>query len=67
MTNRGVITLPKALRKQLGLKDQEQFQVELTSDGILLRPIVAIPIEVYSEERLKEFSESEQQLRRKMK
>jgi antitoxin PrlF len=67
MTDRGVITLPMALRKKLGLKANDQFQVEITPRGILLTPIVTVPIEVYSEERLQEFADSEKNLERKMK
>ncbi len=35
---------------------------ETTAEGILIRPAVALPVEVYSEERLREFSAAEQDL-----
>jgi len=36
--------------------------VETTPEGLLLRPTVTPPIEVYSEARLKEFAEAETDL-----
>ncbi len=62
MTERGVVTLPAKLRKQLGLKANDRLIAETTSEGLLLRPAVTLPIEIYSEERLREFDESEADL-----
>ncbi len=36
--------------------------VETTPEGLLLRPAVTLPIEIYSEARLKEFAEEEAKL-----
>jgi hypothetical protein len=36
--------------------------VETTPEGLLLRPAVTLPIEIYSEARLKEFTEAEADL-----
>jgi len=36
--------------------------VETTPEGLLLRPAVTLPIEIYSEARLKEFAEAEANL-----
>jgi AbrB family looped-hinge helix DNA binding protein len=52
---RGVITLPASLRKRFGLEDGSLIIAEERADGILLRPAVATPIEVYSDERIAEF------------
>ena len=62
MTERGVITLPAKLRKALGLSADDQLIAETTSEGLLLRPAVTLPIEMYSEARLREFEEAEAEL-----
>ncbi|RPI67709.1 MAG: AbrB/MazE/SpoVT family DNA-binding domain-containing protein [Ignavibacteriae bacterium] len=67
MTERGLITLPSSLRKQLGLKGNDQFQADITSEGILLRPVATVPIEVYSADRINEFAAEEQKLAKAMK
>ena len=59
INNRGVITLPAKLRQQLGLKADDQLIAEATPEGLLLRPAVMLPIEIYSEERVREFDEAE--------
>jgi len=56
INSRGTLTLPRELRKRLGLDSAGQIVAEETSDGILLRPGVTFPVEVYSEERLAEFA-----------
>lgn len=62
MTGRGVITLPSKLRKALGLSADDQLIAETTPEGLLLRPAVTLPIELYSEERIREFEEAEAEL-----
>jgi antitoxin PrlF len=62
MTARGVITLPEKLREFLGLSADDQLIAETTPKGLLLRPAVTLPIEMYSEERLREFDEAEAEL-----
>ncbi len=59
MNARGVITIPAAIRQALGLKANDQLIVEQTSQGVLLRPAVSVPIEFYSEERIAEFASDE--------
>jgi antitoxin PrlF len=59
MTGRGVITLPAKLRKALGLSADDQLIAETTPEGLLLRPAVTLPVELYSDERLREFEEAE--------
>jgi antitoxin PrlF len=56
---RGVVTLPAKLRKALGLAPDDQLIAETTPEGLLLRPAVTLPIELYSDERLTEFAEAE--------
>jgi antitoxin PrlF len=62
ITSRGVVTLPAKLRKALGLNADDQLIAETTSEGILLRPAVTLPIEIYSEKRIREFDEAEAEL-----
>ncbi len=62
ITGRGVITLPAKLREALGLAADDQLIAETTPEGLLLRPAVTLPIELYSAERLREFDEAEAEL-----
>ncbi len=62
ITARGVITLPAKLRKALGLSADDQLIAETTPEGLLLRPAVTLPIELYSDDRLREFDEAETEL-----
>jgi antitoxin PrlF len=55
VNDRGVITIPAALRQSLGLKANDELILEDTGDGILLRPALSVPLEVYTEERIREF------------
>lgn len=59
MTSRGVITLPAKLRQALGLKADEQLIAETTADGLLLRPAITLPVEIYTPEREREFDAAE--------
>ncbi len=62
ITSRGVVTLPAKLRQVLGLKADDQLIAETTPEGLLLRPAVTMPIELYSAEREQEFDAAEAQL-----
>jgi len=62
ITRRGVVTLPAKLREALGIKADDQLIAETTPEGLLLRPAVTLPIEIYSEERIREFDEAEAEL-----
>lgn len=62
INRRGVITLPAKLRKALGLKPEDQLIAETTPEGLLLRPAVTLPVEIYSPERIREFDEAEAEL-----
>ena len=62
ITERGVITLPTKLRKALGLSTGDQLIAETTPEGLLLRPAVTSPIELYSDDRLREFEAAEAEL-----
>ena len=62
LTSRGVVTLPAKLRRALGLKADDQLIAETTPEGLLLRPAVTLPIEIYSEKRVREFDDAETEL-----
>lgn len=62
LSSRGLITLPAKLRQALGLKADDQLIAETTPEGILLRPAVTLPLELYSPQRLQEFDEAESEL-----
>jgi AbrB family looped-hinge helix DNA binding protein len=67
INNRGVITLPAKLRHALGLKADDQLIAETTADGLLLRPAVTLPVEIYTGERVREFDAAEAELARALK
>jgi AbrB family looped-hinge helix DNA binding protein len=62
VTSRGAITLPAKLREALGIKADAQLIAETTAEGLLLRPAVTLPIEMYSEARVREFDAGEAEL-----
>lgn len=62
VTSRGVITLPARLREELGLKADDQLIAETTPEGLLLRPAVTVPVEIYGDDRIREFDDAEREL-----
>lgn len=62
INNRGVVTLPAKLRRALGLNADDVLIAETTPEGLLLRPAITLPIEVYTDRRIAEFDESEAEL-----
>ncbi len=59
LTSRGVISLPARVRAELGLKTDDVLILETTPEGILLRPAATLPIEMYGEDRIREFDQEE--------
>jgi bifunctional DNA-binding transcriptional regulator/antitoxin component of YhaV-PrlF toxin-antitoxin module len=55
INDRGTLTLPKEMRRRLGVDRNAQVVAEETDEGILLRPGATFPVELYSEKRLAEF------------
>ena len=62
VTRRGVVTLPAKLRQALGIKADDQLIAETTPEGLLLRPAVTLPIEMYNDARMREFDQAEADL-----
>ncbi len=52
---RGAIIVPAALRREFGIEEGSLVITEAREDGILIRPAVALPVEIYSPERKAEF------------
>ena len=62
INSRGVVTLPAKLRQTMGLKADDQLIAETTPQGLLLRPAVTLPLELYTPERVQEFDAAEADL-----
>lgn len=62
INSRGVVTLPAKLRQAMGLKPDDQLIAETTPEGLLLRPAITLPLEMYTPERVQEFDEAEAEL-----
>ena len=67
INSRGNLTLPKNIRKVLGLEKGGVVMAEMSDNGILLKPAVAYPIEMYSVERVAEFDQADEKLRHHLK
>lgn len=52
---RGTVVLPAALRRRFGIEEGSLVIAEEREDGILFRPAVTVPVEVYSNRRRSEF------------
>lgn len=62
VTSRGAVTLPARLCEALDLKAGDQLFAEITPKGLLLRPVVTLPVENYNGERVREFDAAEADL-----
>jgi AbrB family looped-hinge helix DNA binding protein len=52
---RGTVVVPVKLRQRFGLKEGDLLITEEREDGILFRPAVAVPVEIYTPQRKAEF------------
>lgn len=64
VNERGTMTLPKAMRQTLGIEKGGVVMAEASSMGILLKPAVAFPIEIYTDKRVGEFDQADEELSR---
>lgn len=62
INTRGVVTLPAKIRKIMGFQANDQLIAETTPQGLLLRPTVTLPLEMYSPSRVQEFDAAEAEL-----
>ena len=56
LSERGTITLPAGVRRKLGLRRGDGLTVRLSGRSIVLTPTVVTPVELYTEDRIAEFS-----------
>ena len=52
---RGTVVIPSGLRRKYGLKEGSWVVMEDRPDGLMLRPAVTLPLEIYTPERKAEF------------
>jgi AbrB family looped-hinge helix DNA binding protein len=52
---RGSIVIPAALRKRYGIEEGSYVVAEPHEGGVLIRPAVVLPIEIYTPERKAQF------------
>jgi AbrB family looped-hinge helix DNA binding protein len=52
---KGVIVIPAKLRELFGFKEGTLVIAEAREDGILIKPVVTLPVEIYSTSRIAEF------------
>jgi AbrB family looped-hinge helix DNA binding protein len=52
---RGTIVVPARLRRRFGIEEGRLVVAEERPEGILIRPAVALPVEVYTPERRAQF------------
>ncbi len=52
---RGTVVIPAPLRKRYGFEVGGEVLVEETAEGLLLRPAITLPVEIYSKERRAQF------------
>lgn len=52
---RGAIVIPARLRKRFGIEEGSLVVAEETEEGVLIRPAVAVPVEIYTPERKAQF------------
>jgi AbrB family looped-hinge helix DNA binding protein len=56
---KGQVTIPRSVLKAAGIAEESRVVLEVTSDGaIVMRQAAVYPVELYTDERVKEFDES---------
>jgi bifunctional DNA-binding transcriptional regulator/antitoxin component of YhaV-PrlF toxin-antitoxin module len=56
----GQVSIPRAILRRLGLVGEQTLIVDTSADGsIVLRQAGVYPLEIYGEERLREFAEAD--------
>lgn len=64
LNERGVITIPAQLRQAYGLKANDELILEDTEAGLLLRPSVSVPLEIYTDARIAEFARDDDAIKK---
>lgn len=55
MGKRGTVVIPAEFRRRFGLEEGTLLLVEAGEQGVVLRPAMAVPVEIYSTRRKAEF------------
>jgi AbrB family looped-hinge helix DNA binding protein len=55
LSSRGTVTLPAALRRELGLSEGDVLTVRIANGAIVLTPAILTEVEAYTDERIREF------------
>ena len=66
INTRGNMTLPVQIRRALGIEKGGVVMAVSAQGGVLLRPAIAYPIELYSDERVAEFDAAERKLKNRL-
>ena len=53
---RGTVVIPVEVRRRYGLEEGEMLAMEESARGLLLKPVHAFEVEIYTEERSAEFA-----------
>jgi AbrB family looped-hinge helix DNA binding protein len=51
---RGQITIPKEYRKRLGILPKSPVEIEMTSNGLLIRPTITVPLRSFTQDFIDE-------------
>ena len=52
---RGTVVIPVGMRRKYGFEEGSLVVAEPRAEGVLLRPVVTLPLEIYTPERKAEF------------
>jgi len=52
---RGAVVIPAGMRRKYGFEEGSLVVAEPRAEGVLLRPVVVLPVEIYTPERKAEF------------
>ena len=56
---KGQVTIPRSVLRAAGIAEEARVVLEVTSDGaIVMRQAAVYPIELYTEERVREFDQT---------
>jgi antitoxin PrlF len=67
ISGRGLIAIPAEMRREVGLSPHDNLIAETTKEGILLRPAITLPVELYTAERIADFDAEEAALSKVLK
>lgn len=67
ITHRGQLTLPVEIRKALGLTAGAAVEVSIEAGRIVIQPVIALPVRIYSDEDLAMFDEAQHMTAAEMK